>query len=53
MTTIMPIDGPRPRGTVIGRQVKRREEPLLSEAEHLKDCPLCHGYVDHARSGLA
>jgi hypothetical protein len=43
MTTIMDIDEPRPRGTVIGRQVSG---PPLSEAEHFKRCPICHGYVD-------
>ena len=43
MPAIKAIDEPRPRGTVIGRQVSR---PLLSEAEHFKRCPLCHGYVD-------
>jgi hypothetical protein len=40
MTTIMPMDEPRPRGTVI------IGGPPLSEAEHFKRCPLCSGYVD-------
>jgi hypothetical protein len=39
----MRVDEPRPRGTVIGRQVSG---PRLSEAEHFKRCPLCGGYVD-------
>jgi hypothetical protein len=39
---IMPMDEPRPRGTIIGRQVSG----LLSEAEHFQRCPLCQGYVD-------
>jgi hypothetical protein len=41
--TIMDIDEPRPRGTIIGRQVSG---PILSEAEHYFRCPLCHGYID-------
>jgi hypothetical protein len=40
---MMQIDEPRPRGTVIGRQVNG---PPLSEAERFKRCPLCGGYVD-------
>jgi hypothetical protein len=43
MTTIMNIDEPRPRGSVIGRQVSG---PLRSEAEHFARCPPCGGYVD-------
>jgi len=43
MTAIMPIDEPRPRGTVIGKQVTG---PRLSEAEHFWKCSLCDGYVD-------
>jgi hypothetical protein len=43
MTTIMPIDEPRPRGTIIGRQVSG---PPLTEADHFKLFPLCGGYVD-------
>jgi hypothetical protein len=43
MTTIMDIDEPRPRGTVIGRQISG---PPLSEAEHFASYPLCRGYVD-------
>jgi hypothetical protein len=43
MTAIMTIDEPRPRGTVIGKQVTG---PRLSEAEHCRRCPLCGGYVD-------
>jgi hypothetical protein len=39
----MPMDEPRPRGTLIGRQISG---PPLSEAEHFKRCPLCGGYVD-------
>jgi hypothetical protein len=42
-TTIMPIEEPRPRGTVIGKQVTG---PPLSEAKHFRKCPLCGGYVD-------
>jgi hypothetical protein len=34
MTTIMPIDEPRPRGTVMGKQVTG---PRLSEAVHSGD----------------
>jgi hypothetical protein len=40
---IASIDEPRPRGTVIGRQVSG---PPLTEAEHFWKCPLCGGYVD-------
>jgi hypothetical protein len=43
MLTNMTIDEPRPRDTVIGKQISG---PLLSEAEHFKRCPICHGYVD-------
>jgi hypothetical protein len=43
MTTIMPIDEPRPRGTVMGEQITG---PRLSEAGHFWKCPLCGGYVD-------
>jgi len=40
---IASMENLRPRGTVIGRQVSG---PLLSEAEHFKRCPLCHGFMD-------
>jgi hypothetical protein len=43
MTAIMPIDEPRPRGSVMGKQVSG---PRLTEAEHFRKCPLCGGYVD-------
>jgi hypothetical protein len=43
MTTIMPIDEPRPRGTVMGKQVAG---PRLREAGHFWKCALCGGYVD-------
>jgi hypothetical protein len=43
MTAIMPMDDPRPRGTVMGKQVTG---PRLTEAEHFRKCPLCGGYVD-------
>jgi hypothetical protein len=43
MTTIMPIEEPRPPGTVIGRQISG---PPLIEAEHFKRCSLCGGCVD-------
>jgi hypothetical protein len=43
MTAIMTIDEPRPRGTVISRQVAG---PRLTEAKHFRKCPLCCGYVD-------
>jgi hypothetical protein len=43
MTAITTIDEPRPRGTVIGRQVAG---PRLTEAEHFRRCPLCGGFVD-------
>jgi len=39
----MNIDEPRPRGTIIGRQITG---PPLTEAEHFRKCPLCGGYVD-------
>jgi hypothetical protein len=42
MTAIMNIDEPRPRGTVIGRQISGA---LLSGAEHFARYPLCGGYV--------
>jgi hypothetical protein len=40
---IMNIDEPRPRGTIIGRQVSG---PLRCEADHFARCPVCGGYVD-------
>jgi hypothetical protein len=40
---IMPIDEPRPRGTVIGRQISGAPR---TEAEHFKRCRLCGGYFD-------
>jgi hypothetical protein len=40
---IASLDEPRPRGTVIGRQITG---PPLSEAENYFRCPLCGGYVD-------
>jgi hypothetical protein len=40
---IASFDEPRPRGTVIGKQVTGRP---LSEADHFRKCPLCAGYVD-------
>lgn len=43
MTAIMPMDEPRPRGTVMGKQVSG---PPLDEAGHFFRCPLCGGYVD-------
>jgi hypothetical protein len=43
MTANINIDEPRPRGTIICRQVSG---PLLSEAEHFRKCPLCGGYID-------
>ena len=47
MIAIMNIDEFRPRGIVIGRQVRGQGERPLSEAEHFfKRFPLCGGYVD-------
>jgi hypothetical protein len=43
MTAIMTVDEPRPRGTVIGKQISG---PRLTEAEHFRRCTLCGGYVD-------
>jgi hypothetical protein len=43
MIAIMPMDEPRPRCTIIGRQMSG---PLLSEAEHFKSCSLCGGFVN-------
>jgi hypothetical protein len=40
---IASFDEPRPRGTVIGRQVSG---PRLTEAEQFRRCPLCGGYFD-------
>jgi hypothetical protein len=40
---IASLDEPRPRGTVIGRQISG---PRLTEAEHFRKCPMCGGYVD-------
>jgi hypothetical protein len=42
MTTIMQFD-PRPRGTVMGRQISG---PVLSEAQHFRKCFACGGYFD-------
>jgi hypothetical protein len=47
---IASFDEPRPRGTIIGKQITG---PRLSEAEHFRKCPLCGGYVDmHAAPGM-
>jgi len=43
MTTIMPLDEPRPRGTVLGEGVGRRR---VCEAEHFFKCKACGGYLD-------
>jgi hypothetical protein len=43
MPTIMLMDEPRPRGSIVRRQISG---PPLTEAEHFKRCPLCGGYVD-------
>jgi hypothetical protein len=42
MTTIMDIDEPIPRGTIIGQYTGAPR----TEAEHFARCPLCGGYVD-------
>jgi hypothetical protein len=42
MTAIMPIDEPRPRGTVLGERTDRR----VCEAEHYFRCKICGGYFD-------
>jgi hypothetical protein len=42
MTAIMPIDEPRPRGTVLGERTDRR----VCEAEHYFRCKICGGYLD-------
>jgi hypothetical protein len=39
----MPIDEPRPRGTVLGERADRRRVP---ETEHYFRCMLCGGYLD-------
>jgi hypothetical protein len=43
MTTIMPLDEPRPRGTVLGERADRRR---VCEAEHFFKCKACGGYLD-------
>ena len=43
MTTIMPLDEPRPRGTVLGEGVDRRR---VCEAEHFFKCKACNGWID-------
>jgi hypothetical protein len=40
---IASMEGPQPRGSIIGRQISG---PLLSEAEHFKRCPLCGRFID-------
>jgi hypothetical protein len=42
MATIMPIEEPTPRGTVIGERVGGP----VHEALHYFKCPLCGGYID-------
>jgi hypothetical protein len=42
-TTIMPIEEPRPRGSVLGERVDRRHVP---EAEHYFRCKACNGWID-------
>jgi hypothetical protein len=42
MTTIMPMDEPRPRGSIMGQW----NGPTRTEPEHFARCPLCGGYVD-------
>jgi hypothetical protein len=42
LTAIMPIDEPRPRGTVLGKRVGGP----VHEALHYFKCPLCGGYFD-------
>jgi hypothetical protein len=43
MTTVMPIDEPRPRGTVLGERTDGRRVP---EAEHFFRCKACNGWID-------
>jgi hypothetical protein len=43
MAAIMPIDEPRPRGTVLGERADRRRAP---EAEHFFRCKTCGGFID-------
>ncbi len=45
MTTVMPIDEPRPRGTVLGERTDRQR---VHEAEHFFRCKACGGYFDGA-----
>ncbi len=42
-TTIMSIDEPRPRGTVLGERADRRR---VGEAEHFFRCKACNGWID-------
>ncbi len=42
-TTIMSIDEPRPRGTVLGERADRRR---VGEAEHFFRCKACDGWID-------
>ena len=43
MTTIMPLNEPRPRGTVLGERADRRRVP---EADHFFRCEVCNGWID-------
>ena len=43
MTAIMPIDEPRPRGTVLGERADRRR---FGEAGHYFRCKACNGWID-------
>ena len=43
MATIMPIDEPRPRGTVLGERADRRR---VCETDHYFRYKLCGGYLD-------
>ena len=43
MAPIMPIDEPKPRGSVLGERADRRRVP---EAEHFFRCKACNGWID-------
>ena len=43
VATIVSLEEPRPRGTVLGERADRRR---VFEAEHYFRCKLCGGYLD-------
>jgi hypothetical protein len=43
MTAVMPIDEPRPRGTLLGERADRRR---VHEVEYFFRCKACNGWID-------